>query len=71
VQKAILDFETQWWLRMGDKDIAIRVRFGLEPTRYYELLDVLLDEPEAMMQAPATIVRYRRLRGVRLLRQRR
>jgi hypothetical protein len=23
VQQAILDFETQWWMRLGDKDVAI------------------------------------------------
>ena len=65
VQQAILDFETQWWLRLGDKDTAIREMFGMEPGRYYELLDLLLDDTEAMMQAPATISRYRRLRDRR------
>ena len=65
VQHAILDFETQWWLRLGDKDRAIHEAFGLEPRRYYELLDQLLDEPEAMVRAPATISRYRRLRDLR------
>ena len=65
VQQAILDFETQWWLRLGDKDTAIREMLGLEPGRYYELLDLLLDEPAAMMQAPATISRHRRLRDLR------
>ena len=69
VQQAILDFETRWWLHVGDKDAAIREAFGLEPVRYYELLDQLLDEPEAMIQAPATISRYRRLRDLRQRRE--
>lgn len=65
VLQAILEFETHWWLRLGDKDTAIREALGLEPRRYYELLDELLDEPEAMVQAPATISRYRHLRDLR------
>lgn len=69
VQQAILDFETRWWLHVGDKDAAIREVFGLEPVRYYELLDLLVDEPEAMVQAPATISRYRRLRDLRRRRE--
>jgi hypothetical protein len=42
----------------------------MEPRRYYELLDQLLDEPEAMTQAAATITRCRRLGAVRLRRAR-
>jgi hypothetical protein len=69
VQQAILDFETRWWQHIGEKDAAIRDAFGLEPVRYYELLDLLLDEPEAMLQAPATISRYRHLRDLRQRRE--
>ena len=65
VQRAILEFETQWWAHLGDKDAAIRRTFGLEPTRYYALLDELLDDPEALWFAPATVSRYRRLRELR------
>lgn len=64
-QRAILDFETQWWAYAGRKDAAIREVLGMDSARYYELLYLLLDEPEAMMQAPATIHRYRRLRDLR------
>jgi hypothetical protein len=69
VQVAILEFETQWWRRLGDKDTAIRDQFGMEPDRYYILLDALLDEPEALWHAPATITRYRDLRERRRQRQ--
>lgn len=65
LQQAVLDFETQWWLRLGDKDVGIREALGLEPRRYYELLEELVDEPEAMLQAPATISRYRHFRDLR------
>jgi len=69
VQQAIVDFEVQGWRHLGGKDAAIREAFGLEPGRYYELLEELLDDPEAMLQAPATIARYRRLRDLRLRRE--
>ncbi|MDO8307391.1 MAG: DUF3263 domain-containing protein [Actinomycetota bacterium] len=65
VQRAILDFERQPWRYHGNKDQAIRQHFGLESSRYYQLLDELLDDPEAFAHAPATVHRYRRLRSVR------
>lgn len=65
LQRAILDFETQWWRRLGNKDTAIRETFGFEPPRYYEKLDLLLDDPEAILQAPATMARYRHFRELR------
>ena len=65
VQVAILEFETQWWRRVGDKNAAIREQLGMEPSRYYELLDALLDDPEAMKRAPGTVTRYRDLRDRR------
>ncbi|MHB1213273.1 MAG: DUF3263 domain-containing protein, partial [Candidatus Nanopelagicales bacterium] len=66
VQRAILDFERQPWRYHGTKDLAIRQHLGLEPSRYYQLLDELLDDPEAFAHAPATVHRYRRLRSVRI-----
>ena len=62
---AILEFEKKWWHYQGAKQQAIRDAFGLTPTRYYELLEELIDLPEAFALAPATVGRYRRLRDVR------
>ena len=39
--KAILDFERTWWTEAGPKDTAIRERFELSGTRYYQLLTEL------------------------------
>ncbi|MHB1212924.1 MAG: DUF3263 domain-containing protein, partial [Candidatus Nanopelagicales bacterium] len=47
MQRAILDFERQPWRYHGTKDLAIRQHLGLEPSRYYQPLDELLDDPEA------------------------
>jgi hypothetical protein len=61
-ERAILDFEKHWWRRPGAKEQAIRETFDLSPTRYYQLLNALLDRPAAVAYDPALINRLRRLR---------
>jgi Protein of unknown function (DUF3263) len=63
--KAILDFERSWWSEPGPKETAIRDRFELSPTRYYEILNLLLEDPEAMNYDPLVVRRLRRLRDRR------
>jgi hypothetical protein len=60
--RAILDFERRWWTEAGPKDTAIRDRFELSGTRYYQLLTELLDDPEALDYDPLLIRRLRRMR---------
>jgi hypothetical protein len=64
-QREILDFERQWWRRAGAKEQAIRDQFDLSPTRYYQQLNTLLDQPAALAYDPATVRRLRRLRSAR------
>jgi hypothetical protein len=64
-ERAILDFEKHWWRRPGAKEQAIRDTFDLSPTRYYQLLNALLDRPAAVAHDPALINRLRRLRAGR------
>jgi hypothetical protein len=63
----MLAFERQWWRRAGAKETAIRDRFGVTPTRYYQVLNALVDRPDALASDPLLV---RRLRRVRLARQR-
>lgn len=63
--KAIIDFERAWWTEAGPKDTAIRERFELSGTRYYQLLAELLDDPEALEYDPLLIRRLRRTRDRR------
>jgi hypothetical protein len=63
--RAILDFERTWWTEPGPKDAAIRARFGLSPTRYYRLLNEVLDAGDAMSYDPLVVLRLRRLRDRR------
>jgi hypothetical protein len=63
--RAILDFERGWWQRPGPKDRHIRGRLGLSPARYYQLLNDLIDSPEALRYDPMLVRRLRRLRTAR------
>lgn len=60
--RAILDFERTWWTEPGPKDAAIRERFELSGTRYYQLLTELLDDPAALEYDPLLVRRLRRMR---------
>lgn len=62
---AILEFERGWWTEAGTKEAAIRSRFELSPTRYYQLLTELLDSAEALRAEPLVVRRLRRSRDQR------
>lgn len=61
----ILAFERQWWKYAGAKEEAIREQFGLSPTRYYQVLNTVVDRPEALAADPMLVKRLRRLRASR------
>jgi hypothetical protein len=61
----MLGFERQWWRYAGAKEQAIRESFGLSATRYYQLLNALIDQPAAMAADPMLVKRLKRLRTTR------
>jgi len=61
----ILDFERGWTGGAGAKEAAVRARFGLSATRYYQLLYALIDSPSALRRDPLLVRRLQRLRDVR------
>ncbi len=61
----ILDFERQWWKYAGAKEAAVRERFDMSSTRYYQVLNALIDRPEALEADPLLVRRLRRLRSQR------
>ncbi|NLU77286.1 DUF3263 domain-containing protein [Micromonospora sp. HNM0581] len=69
--REILAFERQWWRHAGAKEQAIRDRFGLSATRYYQLLNALLDNPAALAADPILVGRLVRLRASRARNRRR
>ncbi|MEU1680722.1 DUF3263 domain-containing protein [Micromonospora zamorensis] len=70
-ERAILAFEQQWWRHAGAKEQAVRDTFGISSTRYYQLLNGLLDNPAALAAEPLLIGRLRRLRSSRARNRRR
>jgi hypothetical protein len=63
--RAILAFERQWWKYAGAKETAIRELFGLSATRYYQVLNGLIDDSNALAADPLLIKRLRRMRDER------
>src|SRR5215217_2460253 len=61
----ILAFERQWWKYAGAKEQAIRERFSMSSTRYYQVLNQLLEKEEAMQADPMLVKRLRKTRAVR------
>ena len=61
----ILAFERQWWKFAGAKEQAVRDKFAMSATRYYQVLNALIDQPEALAHDPLLVKRLRRLRASR------
>ena len=67
LDKRILAFEQSWWQFPGAKEREILEVFGMPVTRYYQLLNELIDRPEALAFDPVLV---KRLRAQRARRQR-
>ena len=64
-EREILAFERQWWRYAGAKEQAIRDLFAMSSTRYYQVLNALIDRTEALAHDPMLVKRLRRLRATR------
>lgn len=64
-EREILAFERQWWRYAGSKEEAIKDLFDLSATRYYQVLNALVDRPDALAADPMLVKRLRRLRSSR------
>lgn len=63
--REILAFERTWWKQVGSKERAIREHFSMSATRYYQLLNELVDSDAAYQEDPMLIRRLRRQRAAR------
>lgn len=63
--RSILEFERQWWKYAGAKEQAIRELFDMSATRYYQIVNGLIDTPEALAFDPMLVKRLRRMRAAR------
>ena len=50
--REILAFERQWWKYAGAKEQAIKELFDMSSTRYYQVLNALIDNPGALDARP-------------------
>jgi uncharacterized protein DUF3263 len=63
--RQILTFERQRWKYAGAKEQAIRDQFAMSATRYYQVLNALIDRTDALAFDPLLVKRLRRLRSSR------
>ncbi|NUO57289.1 MAG: DUF3263 domain-containing protein [Hamadaea sp.] len=65
LHREILVFERQWWKYAGAKESAIVERFDMTATRYFQVLNALIDHPAALEFDAQLVNRLRRLRDAR------
>lgn len=63
---AVLDFERQWPGHGGAKEEAIREVFALSAARYYQVLNTVIDSPDAVRHDPMLVKRLQRARDARV-----
>lgn len=63
--REILALERLWWQYAGAKEQAIREKFDMSSTRYYQVLNALIDREESLAFDPLLVKRLRRLRDKR------
>ena len=61
----ILEFEGLRWRFPAAKQAQIMDRFQMSETRYFQVVNALVDRPEALAAYPATVRRLLRLRDAR------
>lgn len=61
----MLEFERTWWRHAGAKESSIKELFNLTPPVYYQMLNNLIDRPEAVMAEPLLVKRLLRVRQQR------
>lgn len=64
-EQEILAMERLWWQYSGAKEQAIRDKFDMSTTRYYQVLNALIDRDDALAHDPLLVKRLRRMRAQR------
>lgn len=60
-----LQLEEVHWRFPAAKEARVMELFGETPTRFYQRLNALLDNPDALAEYPVTVRRLQRLREAR------
>lgn len=64
-ERDVLDFEALVWKYAGAKEAEIRERFGWSSVQHSQVVQALLERPDALAYAPMTVRRLQRLRDAR------
>lgn len=64
-ERDMLSLERLWWQYAGAKETAIRQKFDVTTTSYYQELNALIEREEALAFDPLVVKRLRRLRDSR------
>jgi Protein of unknown function (DUF3263) len=64
-ERALLDFEGDWWTRDDPKDTLVRAIFSCSLDDYYQELNRLVEVPAALIYDPLVVRRLIRLRDRR------
>ncbi|MGV0343429.1 DUF3263 domain-containing protein [Corynebacterium lehmanniae] len=59
---AVLRFAARAPRSIGAREDAVRAELGMQPIRYYQRLNRLLDSPDALAAEPQLVRRLQRLR---------
>lgn len=70
LEKSVLAFAALHWKYPGAMETRILEEFGWSATRYFQVLNALLDRPAAHAHDPMLVARLIRLREVRRARRR-
>jgi hypothetical protein len=57
--RQVLAFERGTWRSVGAKEQGIAETLGMSATRYYQVLNELIDQPEALQFDPSLVKRLR------------
>jgi hypothetical protein len=63
--RQVLVFERGTWRSVGAKEQGIAEALGMSATRYYQVLNELIDKPEALQFDPSLVKRLRARRARR------
>jgi Protein of unknown function (DUF3263) len=61
-ERALIDFEREWWKLGSRKDVGIRARFDISTSSYYRALHGLIDRAESVEYDALTVLRLRKRR---------
>lgn len=63
--RALLDFARRWYKYAGKQEQDILDAFDMNATRFWQRINVIIDDPRALAYDPTTVKRYQRIRATR------